>query len=113
MPKFSQQPLCRLDGRPIRKKTESVFFAGSQMRDRRPENPQTKAEAQRYVNQQIVSIRKGYKGISHVTTWDGESYEDAYFCTGDCARRFGYFAMEHPAAETQAYADAMRAAGRR
>jgi hypothetical protein len=52
--------------------------------------PKTKAEAQRYSNHPIVSIRRWKDAISQFSVWDGESYEDQFFHSGKCATEFGY-----------------------
>jgi hypothetical protein len=52
--------------------------------------PKTKAEAQRYSNHPIVSIRRWKDTISQFSVWDGESYDDAYFHNGRCAQEYGY-----------------------
>lgn len=56
--------------------------------------PKTKAEAQRYANMQIVSVKRDLdpKTISEVTLWDGSSYQDDFFCSGTCAQKQGYAA---------------------
>ena len=100
-------PLCRFCGKAIAKRTHTVYFGRSRFRPddystSRTERPRTKEEAQRLLNQQIVSIRWTRAGdrdawadpaeadyISQVSTWDGESYESRYFCNGDHARQFG------------------------
>ena len=97
---MSGAPLCRYCGKPIQKSTKVVYF-GEQTERRNSWSthltapyPATRAEAQKLVNEQIVAVRKGYgesEGlISHVHTWDGESYRDAHFCNADHARRFAY-----------------------
>lgn len=54
--------------------------------------PKTKAQAQAFVNMQIVSVQRGASDdvIRSVTVWDGESYEDEFFDTGGCAKKQGY-----------------------
>ena len=74
--------------------------------------PQTKAEAQKLTNHQVVSVRRESDGIDQVTTWDGESYFSEYFCTGACAQRYGYMmaaAESRHGITSVAYADALRA----
>lgn len=89
--------------------------------------PLTQAQAQRLVNAQIVSVRysdlwdklgddgmvhssdtETIRHIGHLTTWDGESYEDPYFCNGTCRTRFAYV-MAEGGARTPAYAAALKA----
>lgn len=111
--KSAIRPLCRYCGKGIAKKTTRHCFgqathnAPTRYWVNHTETPANKAEAQRYLNEAIVSVRGGYGGL-HCGTWDGESWEDEFFCTGECAKGFGYFAMRHPAAQTKAYADAVR-----
>lgn len=70
----------------------------------------TKAEAQRHVNGQIVSIRRGYGGNVVAGVWDGESYIARDFCTEGCAAAFGRMAArEYPTLDTQAAYDARAA----
>lgn len=104
-------PLCRYCGKPIAKKTRTVIFndglhrawADSGHWTYREERPRSKDEAQRLLNQQIVSVRwsrgedyaakqAGFDFISQATTWDGESYVDSYFCNGAHAKDFAYAA---------------------
>jgi hypothetical protein len=65
--------------------------------------PQTKAEAQKLFNEEVVSVQRAKKydyktdsradvGIDRVTIWDRETYVDEFFCNGDHAKRFGYAA---------------------
>lgn len=111
-----KQPYCRLCGKPLKKQTETHYFGaasqGMSFGTSHPEDPQTRAEAQRYINQRIVSSRRGYRGMV-VTAWDGETYraEEEYFCTLRCAASYGRFAVvNRPDLQTQKYADALRAA---
>jgi hypothetical protein len=112
---MAAQPLCRYCGKAIRKKTETIRFGcadgdAARFAHMRTERPRDKAEAQRYGNGQVVSVRYSETacitvpgGGSHKVTrvpryveeasyWDGESYVDWAFCNGDHARRFGYSA---------------------
>jgi len=100
----STQPLCRYCAGAIRKRTHTVLFGQSQPSlsayiTCMAEKPISKAEAQRLVNQKIVSLSWDHSWedgvptrsyIHKITTWDGESYEDEFFCTGEHARKFGY-----------------------
>lgn len=77
--------------------------------------PKTKAECQALTNQTVVSISRGVfvkkqksretvhgnvayyfshdfdkNYIGAFTEWDGESYADKFFCSGDHAKAFGY-----------------------
>lgn len=64
--------------------------------------PETKEQAQTFVNEKVMSVRYDYetkdgertgkKRISQLSVWDGETYVDQFFCTGDHAKLFGYSA---------------------
>lgn len=102
--KSETQPLCRYCAKAISKRTETVFFGrnvGGTMLDARLEQPQSRAEAQAVLNQQVVSVhwresvvdgawKRAF--IDRVSIWDGESYDDEFFCSGSHARQFGYAA---------------------
>jgi len=109
------QPLCRYCGKPIKKHTRTLYFGAGETSQKissdlvayRPEKPTSKAEAQKLVNEQIVSVGwavqwcDGEDGsrvserdyIDKATTWDGVSYVDEFFCTAEHARWFGYAAV--------------------
>jgi hypothetical protein len=131
MPFVSQiQPLCRYCAAPIKKHTHTVWFGMNQMGQtgystHMPDKPKSKAEAQRLVNQQIVSIGwshhwvqqdgrdvKVREYIDKITTWDGESYVDEFFCNAEHARWFGYAAVRGGNA-MPAYHDAIAARDQR
>jgi hypothetical protein len=71
--------------------------------------PKTLADCQKLTNEKVVSVdyqyetddtnyeykRTGRRVVHHYTTWDGESYQDEFFCNGDHARSFGYAAAHH------------------
>lgn len=115
---MNMNPLCRCCGKPIRKRTAVVFIKAEQSEYDKPTKfwryaytnggplPTTKAEAQRLVNEQVVSVRRSHEGstISAVHVWDGVTYESRFFCTGNCAKDFGYLAAEVlPTFRTKAY----------
>lgn len=103
-------PICRYCGTPIAKRTSIHYFASPTRTPEPGELPQTKADAQRLVNMQIVSIQRWVTfkdpydglpgepkdptsvrvdlGIRAVGIWDGKSYVDPYFCKGEHARYF-------------------------
>lgn len=102
-------PTCIVCGRPIKKKTSTIYFKDAAKHGKEPGSTDagmgfstystdlfvaapvmTKTEAQRLVNQQIVSVSRSGDSIYSVGVWDGESYEDEFFDTGACARRQGY-----------------------
>jgi len=71
--------------------------------------PKTRAEAQTLINMKIASVRKNSDGIiTRVTVWDGESYEDGFFCSNDHAIKYAYHAVQskHNAMIMVAYRDA-------
>jgi hypothetical protein len=115
------QPLCRCCGKGIRKATSHVWFghdAGGLQNSREPtvyrtERPRTVEEAARLVNERIVhnsrSRDKSY--INKVSIWDGETWEDEFFCGAVCAAGYGWFAVKNPGYETRAYAEARRKRG--
>lgn len=127
-----QQPLCRYCGKKIAKRTRTVIFGQTRYRPDddhtifREEKPASKAEAQRVLNQEVVSVRwyrtvplrddwsrdprdPGHDFIEQATTWDGESYADSFFCNGEHAKRFAYV-MAKAGHATQAYQEAVEAA---
>jgi hypothetical protein len=120
--KSSTQPLCRWCGKRIRKDTDWVYC-----RDQEPEekfrtaigryvvaSPKTKAECQALVNETVVSVRRGHNSetkdrIYSFGTWDGESYVDEFFCTGEHAKFFGDLAVRSGLCPgTKTYAEALK-----
>jgi hypothetical protein len=98
--KSDKRPHCRFCGKPIAKHTTTVYFGRSgpdspwsrYVPDHKPE---TKAEAQRLLNETVVSVKRyGGAEIDCVGIWDGESWRDEFFCNGDHARRFAYACAE-------------------
>jgi hypothetical protein len=106
--KSTTQPLCRYCGRAIAKRTTTRRFrpaaarpAGSTIyeKDMIDAAPASKAEAQKHFNQQVVSVRwerghrsekLGYEYVDQVGLWDGESYDNAFFCSNAHAIAFAY-----------------------
>jgi hypothetical protein len=102
----NSQPYCINCGDRIRKYTTAHHFSTLGMKDTEFSkthplpNPKTKAECQRLTNQQVVSLRYsqnyddgkpvGKRWVYSFTSWDGETYEDAFFCSGTCATDFAY-----------------------
>lgn len=106
------QPRCRWCGKPIRKDTHAIRFGQAYARQdtygtSRTERPATRAEAQLLLNWQITAIRYDDRAsvpaeregqtrtvnveryISEAYAWDGESYQDEFFDSGDCAKQMG------------------------
>jgi hypothetical protein len=117
-------PRCIVCGRPIAKRTATLYFREPKAyqpakptswgdewpaQEAKPDGlregnhlylqhrPRTRAEAQRYVNGQIVSSKRRAEFVTSVNYWDGESYADKYFCTNNCAMRQGYASAAHGA----------------
>lgn len=112
-------PLCRYCGKPIGKRTKTIMFGSSDQEPAdhgwyatRREKPRTRAEAQRFVNHPIVSVRYLGEGedryVANASVWDGVSYKDDYFCSNDHAQDFAYAVVRSPDNKltTQAYRDA-------
>ncbi len=60
------------------------------------EHPRTIEDCQRITNERVVRIsdfgsarRDLWDHVSTFYTWDGESYQDRYFCKTDCAAEYG------------------------
>jgi ribosomal protein L24E len=123
--KSNTQPFCRYCGGPIRKKTATVFIRapgkgtglsnyGSRLIEVEP-LPQTKEDCQKYTNQKIMSVKRDKRmnydinkmedfGIDQFTEWDGETYDDKFFCSGTCAQKMAYGILEkQPTWGTEAY----------
>lgn len=121
-------PLCRYCGEQLQKSTQTIYFRDRALNDyERHTNegsssfqgyvqvatfPNTTAECQRLVNSgTVVSVRYSQargSGIGYCSVWDGESYKDEFFCTGDHARRFAYIVAREGRC-TKAYNDAIAA----
>ena len=90
--------LCRSCGKKIAKRfSYMVFqryanmFIGHVVRD---ENPETRQDVERLSNMPVAYIRRhphpDMKHLIHYAAlWDGESYQDPYFCTNYCAQLMG------------------------
>jgi hypothetical protein len=113
----STLPLCRYCAKPIPRHTMTHFFQCSQSSGSREgwiqyrtEAPENRAAVERLFNDRVIQIRKRPDGsIYRASTWDGESYIDAYFCKDECARFLGRLFARDRGAATQDYADAMAA----
>lgn len=103
---------CIVCGKPIPKATVTIYFKEAAGYKREPgtreesyggymvaiyvaERPRTKAEAQRHVNQPIVSVRRLGEYVSQVGVWDGESFASEYFHSNECAIRQGLASAQH------------------
>lgn len=123
-------PLCRYCGEPIRKVTCTVYVREGERKEKYEidsalqryvypaERPRSMADCQKLTNDQVVSIRYGKKWIDDVetstgnvsifTTWDGKSYVDEFFCTGEHARLFGYAGAKGGFFTTGSYRKALK-----
>lgn len=119
--KSKTQPLCRCCGKAIKKRTVAFIV------DKHPPGPnvhhtnsefwrhvysdplpKTKADCQRLTNLEVVSLRKHNGDVVHFGAWDGESYDDEFFCTGGCAQRWGYVMAElYPNRVSKSYNEAL------
>ena len=133
--KSKVQPLCRYCGKAIRKRTITVRLKPEPTGNEHPMEgfsryifvgstyPRTKAECQRLTNHAISAVRRyqpikgvgldwdektGESYIEQFTEWDGESYNDEFFCTGECAKNFGYMIASTSNTVTKAYNEAIR-----
>jgi hypothetical protein len=120
--KLTERPHCRCCGKPIRKWTDNVW--GYEIK----KLYRSKADVQRDRNDVVTSVE--YDTVTDGTThwdylmklgakvgdrlvvrfhvWDGETYEDAFFCSGTCSSRFARMvAKNHPEIATTAYRVAM------
>jgi hypothetical protein len=51
----------------------------------------TPADLTQFTGDHVLRLWRGRKGFVHTfTTWDGETYEDEFFCSRRCAISFGY-----------------------
>lgn len=113
----AKQRPCIVCGRPIAKRTSTIYFR-EPVAYRPPEPrswggfhdaieakpdghregeyiylaqpPETRAEAQRYVNGEIISVQRDGDVLRQANYWDGESWADPFFCTNACAMKQGY-----------------------
>jgi hypothetical protein len=116
-------PLCKVCGKPVPKKTVSHCFgvtdrSGYATLIYHPEKPATRADAQRLINGQIISMKMSWRSeepryVASVNAWDGETYEwGGHFHAQGCAARFGWgMAMEFPDRAYPPYREAMAARG--
>lgn len=122
--KSPTQPLCRTCGKAIRKRTKDIRVhltepASPDMTSEWTDGKwrqvparmitgrfETKAAIQRTVNETVVAIRFNYvtengdptgeKYIDRISVWDGESYQDEFFCNGEHAKDFAYMCASSP-----------------
>lgn len=119
--KSTEQPLCRWCAKLIKKHTMTVHIAkepashhgqSSFSRYVYPDVwPMTKADCQKLTNQNVVSVKRHHSDdgrISSFGEWDGESYDDQFFCSGPCARSMGYAACAGRDMASKAWIGAMR-----
>jgi hypothetical protein len=107
------QPFCRCCGKPIAKST-TTHHVGKTFKFENGQRELSWDDVQKLTNEQVVSVKYHYeseryetkgddiydRNIKRITsgrrtvylytTWDGESYVDQFFCTGECAKALGY-----------------------
>jgi hypothetical protein len=98
--KSTTQPLCRYCGKGIPKETHAHFFRQARpsmggWSTNHPEEPTSKSEAQRLINEKVISVRHHGGHVYAASSWDGESWKDELFCTQKCAALFGRAAAYH------------------
>lgn len=99
----STQPLCRCCAKPIPKRAEGVYPRGITGGGGGIASNDTglysKADCQALTNGIVLAVGYSYETDSHYertgkrwvhkyTVWDGETYEDEFFCGGTCVQRF-------------------------
>jgi len=116
--KSSVQPLCRCCGKPIKKWTRPIWVRpeprDTPMSDRTVVGLlRSKEDCQRLTNEKVTAVRYtdypehlGRHAVSF-NTWDGESYESEFFCSGTCAQNFGLLAAKLNRLTTRAYSEAI------
>jgi hypothetical protein len=109
--KSPKQPHCLWCGTRIAKATTRHNVVTPAMwrqsfREAYASMPKTIADCHKLTNEKVVSVdyqyeqdynfeRTGRRVVHSYSTWDGESYQDEFFCNGDHARQFGYAAAIH------------------
>lgn len=116
--KSKTQPLCRYCGGAIKKMTDVLYcYAEPPRAESEPDDRtgvvhkfavprhrvgffRTKEDLQKVCNEQVVSVRyfedfteefhQHGRHIWQASTWDGASYRDEFFCSGEHARDFAY-----------------------
>lgn len=99
---MTDRPKCIVCGRNIAKRTERVIVQPISADGFNSGNAtvhadiRTKADAQQHTNHVVTSISMGPSGVAWTfNTWDGVSYEDEFFCNGNCARKQAYASARH------------------
>ena len=100
------RPTCAYCDRPLAKRTGAAFFKTTNQGDITHSTfwrsilvdalPRSKQEAQRHINEPIISVRRNEDGtVYRAGFWLG-GYQAAHgrFCTDDCAGRFGRASYE-------------------
>lgn len=95
--KSTTQPHCRYCGKPIAKKTNGAWFGSKAANGpgNYVEKPKSVEEVRQLTGLQVASVRWDHQHpgpdnfIFSVTLWDGESYQDEYFCGPGHAARLG------------------------
>lgn len=103
------QPLCRHCTRPILQVYEEFACLPEGPPGERViiGHPRTIEEARKLTNYEIIRF-ESYAKHARMTVWDGESYNEEFFCGNSCAAAFGRL-MAKTGRATQAYFRAARA----
>lgn len=99
-------PACIVCGRAIKKRIVTTWLRSEEQAARHvggtsyrtvPELPTSAEQVRRLTNApHITKLYRYSSGEIHgFNTWDGESYQDDFFCTDRCAQRQGYAAAQH------------------
>lgn len=129
MPKSSTQPLCRYCAKPIKKTSLMVLICRERTQyhsdtlfsryAHTAEPVKSKAECEKLTNQQVLSVSwsRGSTAdydpapekdeITSFGEWDGESYDDLFFCSGAHAKDFAYSLARSTTFAMPAYHDAI------
>jgi ribosomal protein L24E len=119
---------CRYCGKMLRKWTVTVYVRDEPTKYDHahgycryvypPQKLKNKADCQKFTNQQVVSVSYSYPtqdgdripGAAYVQSfneWDGESWDDPYFCGAKCAQGLAYAILGvQPSWGTKAYREA-------
>jgi hypothetical protein len=100
--KLKKQPHCRWCGKAIAKHTESHFIKNWGVSAFTTNQLVTREDCTMLTNLLVLSVkyhyetidgeRTGRRTVMSYNTWDGESYVDEYFCSGEHAKSMGYAA---------------------
>jgi hypothetical protein len=117
--------LCRTCAKPIRKHSTIVWVHEKPTPHHHPSaysryiygELRSKEDCTQHTNQQVLSVgyTTDYKDgepqpetcrVRKFTEWDGETYEDEFFCSSTCAQAFGRMAARSGKVQSAAYVNA-------